>query len=807
MVRNRIYLLSFAFMLASVATAQDISIEQAMENAKSFSCGRHKVAAANQGSELSLAYVPSINDNGNSEYYVFNNKGDNGFVIVSGSSKTAETVLGYCDNGHFDYLAAPPNLKELLNAYTREIKMLESGTKISSPAKANGIARAHTVRPSVAPLLGETRWGQFKPFNNMTPGESVTGCVATAMAQVMYYYRWPDKGTGSIEYPWGNGYGEMLSVDFSKSVYDWDNMLPFYGGGYTSQQADAVAKLMVDAGYSVCMGYSSETSMSRTAFIALAMKEYFKYDNGARRVMRDNYTYEEWTDLLYTELKEGRPIIMEGIRNTTTNAGHCFILDGYGKDDYYHINWGWAGDANGYYLLTALAPSSSAEGASGFGYSSNVGATIGIKPRVGDTPPYTEPQLHANQIKVSVDDPASDSFTVSMFTLTNQSGFNEPWTLAVDVLDENYNILNTVFSTRLDLGFDPLNSYDFNYTVDSLKLEEGTYYVRPKFRLESEPDVWRDINHKFTQAKYPKLTKVTGLLVPDNGYQLADLDITFTELDSVRYCGKRMSFKATVKNYGEEYYGPVQVYTYSTIWRKYYTSSEIFVVDLCKGDSTVISGEIELPPVSASIYNQRLVATGSQQATGAFMLNGFIDFLIFRPSDDEPVLSLVKELTPVSDVMPSDKVQATATFKNDGGYYEGDLEVLILPVNKMTILSSFTQHVRILPNQEQTITFSGTALNAEYGKQYRMVLRDPNKTIVSPWGNLQTFTIDAPGQGVIINGDLNHDGIVDVSDVNVLIDIILGYDDEDTSIDPDINSDGHVDVDDVNHLLNFILGL
>lgn len=793
--------LSCAVMLAIAASAQDISLEQAIENAMSFSNGVRKVAAANQGSELSLAYVPSISDNGNSEYYVFNNKGDNGFVIVSGSSKTAETVLGYCDNGHFDYLAAPPNLKELLNAYSREIKMLESGTKISSPAKANGIARAHTVRPSVAPLLGDTRWGQQKPFNNMTPGNSVTGCVATAMAQVMYYYKWPDRGEDYCEYPWGRG--QILSVDFSKSVYDWDNMLPFYGGGYTSQQADAVAKLMVDAGYAVEEEYEAEVSIARTAFVALAMKQHFKYDNGARRVMRDNYTYEEWTELLYTELKEGRPIIMEGI---SVDEGHCFILDGYGKDDYYHINWGWAGEANGYFLLTALAPSNSAEGASGFGYSSDVGATIGIKPRVGDTPPYTEPQLHANQIKVSVDDQYSDSFTVSMIKLTNQSGFNEPWTLAVDVLDENYNILNTVFSTRLNLGFDPLVSYDFNYTVDSLKLEEGTYYVRPKFRLESEPDVWRDINHKYSQAKYPKLIKSTDTLFPDNGYQLPDLDITFTELDSIRYCGKRMSFKATVKNYGEEYYGPVQVYTYSTIWRKYYTSSEIFVVDLCKGDSTVISGEIELPPVSASIYNQRLVATGSLQATGSFMLNGFIDFLIYRPSDLEPVLSLVKELTPVSDVMPSDKVQATATFKNDGGYYEGDLEVLILPVNKMTILSSFTQHVRISRDQEQTITFSGTALNAEYGKQYRMVLRDPNKTIVSPWGNLQTFTIDAPGLGVIINGDLNHDGIVDVSDVNILIDIVLGNGDEDTSIDPDINSDGSVDVEDVNYLLNFVLG-
>lgn len=787
-MNTKVYLPGIVALLSVAAVhAQDVSVQQALENASQFACRSHKVAGTSKGNELVLAYAPTICENGNSEYYVFNSTGDNGFVIVSGSSKTASAVLGYSDSGHFDYVTAPEGLKAMLEQYAQEVKGLESGIiATSSPKRVSG---DYVVRPSVAPLLGETKWGQYAPFNKLVPNDDVTGCVATAMSQVMYYYKWPKQG-----------------VDANKNpiIFDWDNMLPSYSAGYTDEQANAVAKLMYDTGLSVEMEYGAGTSIARTALIAPALTEYFKYDNGAQRVMRDSYNYYDWHDLLYYELKEGRPVIMEGIR--AGGAGHCFVLDGYSKDDYYHINWGWAGAANGYFLLTALAPSTTNDETIGFGYSSGVGATIGIKPKTDETPAYTEPQLHADQIKVDVDDVFGNAFTVNVIGVTNQSGFEGAWTFAVDVLDQNYNLVSTVFSQDFRYAPDPYSVEDFSYTEDSLVLNDGTYYVRPKFRLSGET-MWRDINHKFTQEQYPKLIKTNGSFYSDNGYHSSDLSIEFTELDSIRYCGKLMSFKATVKNKGEEYYGPVQVYTYSPIWKRYYTCSEVFVVDLCKGDSVEIGGTIYLPAVSASIYQQRLVAIGSQQATGSFMLDGSKDFLIFRPSDEAPVLSISKELTPVSETLPADNIRATATIKNDGGYSEVVMQVLILPIDKMTVVNFFYQTIRIMPHSETTVEFSGNYIDAEYGKQYRMVLRDPNNTsIIKPWGNLQTFKIGEPGNMVIINGDLNGDGIIDVSDLNILIDIILGYDDEDNTIDPDINSDGNVDVEDANYMLNFILG-
>lgn len=785
------------FLIPFASYSQDISVEQAMENALTFNTW-HRVQGKGQSNMLSLAYVPSINDNGNSEYYVFNYEGDNGFVIMSGSSKTA-TVLGYSDHGHFDYLQAPTNMKGMLENYATEIKSFSSAT--NQTCYAAPIVQS-SIRPSIAPLLGETRWGQDAPYNGLCTNKSVTGCVATAMAQVMYYYKWPKQGNGSNQY---NDKFGLESADFSQSVYDWDNMLPFYDESSTQVQKDAVAKLMNDVGISVNTQYAT-TSTAYTAYVASALKKYFGYDNTAKRLMRSCYSRDEWDDILYTELQEGRPIVFEGRSN---DGGHCFLLDGYGKDRYYHINWGWDGMCNGYFLLTALLPSNQGTGGSsmGNGYSAYQAATIGIQPKKDDTSIYIEPMLNASRIYISNYERTGKWLEIEFKNFTNQSAFDCPFKLYIDVLDMDSNFINR-FATLdyydgLPVEISQIYNNDFTLKVNDLDtlLPDGDYQIKVTFECNSEPGILRDVSVNFTQYRHPRFSKKNGLMKVDNGYMVPNLRLELTG-PTEGTADHVFKFQGKITNEGAEYYGPIQFFT-TKDYRTYSTSSEIYVIDINNGESTTLNAEIRLPNTSGE-YD--IIAIASQES-GAFILPHSIQVNV-NTGDGASKLTLVKEITPKFLSMPANKICGLATLRNDGGGFYDELEVLILNEKKSTVLASFKKRIELKTGEEKEFEFEGTALNAIYGTKYRMVLRDPNKTsIISPWGNLKTFTITAPVNDVIINGDLNGDGKVDIADLNEIINLILNREDLSNYPDADINSDGLIDISDINTIINFILGI
>ena len=176
--------------------------------------------------------------------YVFNAANNKGFVLVS-AEDNARAVLGYSDEGSLDAEHMPANMRAWLQMYADEL------ARAAQLPAATAAQRAVDLYPTVEPLLGNTSWNQNAPYNNHCPIDpntqerSVTGCMATATAQVMYHHKYPKTGTGSYSYWCG---WETLSVDYSKETYDWDNMLPSYRGDYTQVQSDAVAKLMYHVG-------------------------------------------------------------------------------------------------------------------------------------------------------------------------------------------------------------------------------------------------------------------------------------------------------------------------------------------------------------------------------------------------------------------------------------------------------------------------------------------------------------------------------------------------------------------------------
>ncbi len=296
-------------------------------------------------SSMNLAYTAiSKAQPQQADYYVFNASDGGSFVIVSGDDR-AEPVLAYGD-GVLDMSDVPCNLQWMLDSYSEQLEYLHAHPE----AQVELCVPVNDV--TIAPLL-TCNWGQSAPFYNQCPlfqGErSVTGCVATAMAQVMYYWQYPAQLPSLGGYTTREHRIHVQSLP-STSV-EWDNMINDYAATpYSSAQSDAVAKLMRYCGQAVKMDYSPNGSGAYVHDQLAAMK-YFGYNHAATQLEKKNYTYDEWDVFLQNELLAGRPVLYSG--NDPVAGGHAFVVDGY-YDGKYHVNWGWNGSYNGYFALGAF---------------------------------------------------------------------------------------------------------------------------------------------------------------------------------------------------------------------------------------------------------------------------------------------------------------------------------------------------------------------------------------------------------------------------------------------------------------------
>ena len=354
---KKISLIVLASLISLGLSAEDISEEQARQIAVQFWGDSTPSTARRAAASLLLTYQPE-----GSEFYVFNRPGGDGWVIVAGDNGASPTILAYSDKGSFDYNKSPDATKTILTGYTKSIQDLrQSGISESIPSKAP--KRAAII---VAPLL-KTSWNQNTPYNNQCPtadeggGRCPTGCVATAIAQIMNYWQWPKQGYGKHTNTDNNE-----TRDFSQSTYDWDNMLDSYSD-YTEVQANAVAQLMADVGCAMNMMYRSSESGTWAIDAAQALLRNFSYSGelhmhhmmDKKGIKVNNLTAEQGSEideddeaLIRSELASKRPIYM-GV-SSRYKEKHAVVCDGYDADDYFHINFGWGSDADGFYRLLSM---------------------------------------------------------------------------------------------------------------------------------------------------------------------------------------------------------------------------------------------------------------------------------------------------------------------------------------------------------------------------------------------------------------------------------------------------------------------
>lgn len=317
-------------------------------------------------------------------YYVFNAGNERGFVIIAGDDRLGR-VLGYADSGSFSLDGAPQGLIALMDLYAAYMKN-------STITADNNISQAGT--PAMDPLLGSTAWGQDYPFNTLCPsytssGKQInyyTGCVVTAATQIMKYYNYPATGTGSKSYLFG---GTTLSADFGATTYNWDEMPGEVPDSPTAAQTLAYSTLAYHFGVAVEMQYAQDGSGAYSTMVPEALKTYFGYDSGLQMHPREYYNSQEWLSMIKNELNAGRPVYY-GATSDTGMGGHAFVCDGYDSNDYVHINWGWYGRSNGYFLINHLDPSSLGEGGGAGGYNRSQEIITGIKPADPESAPaYT----------------------------------------------------------------------------------------------------------------------------------------------------------------------------------------------------------------------------------------------------------------------------------------------------------------------------------------------------------------------------------------------------------------------------------
>ena len=279
-----------------------------------------------------------------SPYYIYNDARGQGFVIVSGDDQMGE-VLGYSKEGSLDTLNANPCVKLLLSGYRQTFEVLKEGK-----VKVQSHTRTGLYSKTVAPML-KSKWGQSYPFNAKT-GYDYSGCVATAVAQMMYYHQWPAQGQGKNEYV-VTYYQDKKSADFTQSHYDWANMLPDYRYPVqaTPAQIDAVALLMNDVGVASFMQYTPSASGTQGVFAYQALQKHFDYS--AAYVTKAVEGSGRFAEILRQELLNGCPVYLEG-RPAGSASGHAWVTDGFDENGLFHMNFGWEGQGDAYYSLTNL---------------------------------------------------------------------------------------------------------------------------------------------------------------------------------------------------------------------------------------------------------------------------------------------------------------------------------------------------------------------------------------------------------------------------------------------------------------------
>jgi hypothetical protein len=493
-MKQKLLFLFGALLLINLAFAKPVDPSVAKLVGQNFVKTRVNSATISSNPNLELIYTESSKASGNNAvnyFFVFNVNENQGFVIVA-ADDIVSPVLGYSDEKAFIPNNIPVNVAKWLEGYKNEIRFaITNHWKATDAISEDWIAlQKGTItkqklnkKATVNPLV-QTKWDQTPyynalcPYDNSAGARTVTGCVATAMAQVMKFWNFPSSGTSFHSYNHSK-YG-TLSANFGSTTYDWSSMPT----RITSSNS-AIATLMYHCGVSVEMNYGVASKGGSGAYVVsaasagthcaeYALKTYFGYNTSLQGILRSNFTQSQWMAKIKGEFDNGRPVIYAGFG---TGGGHCFVSDGYDNNDYLHFNWGWDGSYDGYFSVNALNPGGTGTGGGNGGFNSNHQAVIGIQPPSGNTSSNLDITVDVSASNTNVNYGSPFSITTN---ITNKGSGTFKGTYCAALFDAEGKFVEYVDSLVESSGLPANYTYSNNLSFDyagSFTLLPGKYSV------------------------------------------------------------------------------------------------------------------------------------------------------------------------------------------------------------------------------------------------------------------------------------------------------------------------------------------
>lgn len=572
-------LIQLGFSYAQETSAWQVTPQQALIKAKSFFAKKGVTTKSNM-KRVKSAYGKEQMTDSVAPYYVFNAGSKQGFVIISGDERVND-ILGYVDSGDFNVDSIPENMRGWLKDYEEAISFIENN---SVPAMTY-MSTVTTLKgmPAISPIL-TTQWSQRKPYNGKAPlykgTPCLTGCVATAMAQVMNHARWPRSSTTSIpSYTTNRQIGELDSLP--STTFDWNTIAMGTGPSFEEE----VAKLMRYCGQSVRMNYGTGASLAYSSNVASALSNYFGYTS-AQYISRNSYSVSEWDEMIYNEIDNNRAVYYSG---QSTGGGHAFVVDGFDGNGLFHINWGWGGYCDGYFKLSVLNPdSNSGDGASSSndGYSMSQNAVIGI----GAGYNLLESKLRCTRLSSNNTSLSIEYRYDGNNTLTCSYG--------VAIMDDSgkLNVIgNPISATIASFQYKSLSIDLSNYLTTS-----GTYTIVPVYKNSSSSSWIRTADYK----KYATVKVSSNFYYTITIHPIQHLSLEDFTVDGDLKLGTEQVLKFTVKNTGDDYSGTVYCFISSTNEKGNYISRGGIAVE--SGHSETV--DIYMTPPETGILNVWLTA-------------------------------------------------------------------------------------------------------------------------------------------------------------------------------------------------------
>lgn len=772
-------------------SAADVSLATAQAKAVNYlqNMAKDKRLAALPANGVKLLHIESNSTRAaQAVYYIFNS--DRGFVIVSGDDR-AQTILAHGDRP-LDLKRMPDNMKFWLSTYKKQLEYLQAhpGLAVDQPKLSRNLNAG-----KVEPLL-TAEWDQSAPYYNHCPTYNgslcLTGCPATSLSMVFYYWKYPTDPTPEVEGYTNNSYGFQVEP-LPSITFDWDNMLDKYTGSYTTAQADAVAWLMRYVGQEEQMDYTPSASGAMGEDILRAVK-FFGYDEEMAhleyKTRTDDYgtdtaTYyndDEWAALLQNELYEGRPVVYCGYDYSSWYgwSGHAFNVDGYNpSDNTYHVNWGWSGDGNGDFVLNAF---------------SSGGMTFDIEQQMimGIQPPVQGPCIKVNTSKLDmnayVEKTATATFTVKgneltsaiTLSLNDESGMFTMDASSVAVSEQEAGKVITVTYAPTTSG-----THTATITLSNPGAEDKTITLNGTAVLETYvpymlPADEAAINLTQFRADWTDETPAKNV----DSYTLEVSTRPAVELldsiDGGKYPGSYEDITLTAPWSGNSVHGghgAVYFSNYSYDGYIAYTVPEGYTNEVFTMQVTTVAGS----------YGSGDLTVGSNQTASVSHQ--------FNSSETYNWVVTASE---------GEKITITST----DNYFSPDMamiKVYVGDVNELNSLRAINEegdaNYRLITGiTDKSYTVKNLA---EAGTFYYKVKALYSDGTQGRWSNSQRVTLFENGHGYEV-GDVDHDGSVNISDVTALIDGLLGGNVA-CEICADVDGDGQIAIADVTTLIDRLL--